>query len=229
MYAVSVRQEHERRAVTAAISAAKRSDIARDTRAAAKRNGTTTSLGARLYPVLRLARAPFSLSRSVMKSILVPIDCSNATPRVLDLARQMARALSAEIHLLHVREMLPAMPPSVVGYGVAGMAELMPMSSNPIPVLDPMPQPAPVNESDKTKLNEWQKQIAQDGVKATLSEPTGPIVEEILREADAINADLIVMGRHGHGAMYNLLVGSVTEGVLKRSARPVLLVPSPKS
>jgi nucleotide-binding universal stress UspA family protein len=164
-----------------------------------------------------------------MKSILVPIDCSNATPRVLGLARQMARALSAEIHLVHVREMLPAMPPGVVGYGVAGMAELMPMSSNPIPVLDPMPQPAPVNESDKTKLNEWQKQIVQDGVKATLSEPTGPIVEEILREADAINADLIVMGRHGHGAMYNLLVGSVTEGVLKRSARPVLLVPSPKS
>jgi nucleotide-binding universal stress UspA family protein len=34
------------------------------------------------------------------------------------------------------------------------------------------------------------------------------------------------MGTHGHGAMYNLLVGSVTEGVLKQSTRPVLLVPS---
>jgi nucleotide-binding universal stress UspA family protein len=50
-----------------------------------------------------------------------------------------------------------------------------------------------------------------------------------LREADAIKPDLIVMGRHGHGAMYNLLVGSVTEGVLKHSGRPVLLVPSPRS
>jgi len=37
-----------------------------------------------------------------------------------------------------------------------------------------------------------------------------------------------VMGTHGHGAMYNLLVGGVTKGVLKRSTRPVLLVPGPR-
>jgi nucleotide-binding universal stress UspA family protein len=37
------------------------------------------------------------------------------------------------------------------------------------------------------------------------------------------------MGTHGHGAMYTLLVGSVTKGVLKHSARPVLLVPAPRS
>ena len=39
-------------------------------------------------------------------------------------------------------------------------------------------------------------------------------------------ADLIVMGSHGHGSVYNLLVGSVTEGVLKISKHPVLLVPT---
>jgi hypothetical protein len=31
---------------------------------------------------------------------------------------------------------------------------------------------------------------------------------------------IIVMGTHGHGAMYNLLVGSATKGVLKHSTRP---------
>jgi nucleotide-binding universal stress UspA family protein len=36
-----------------------------------------------------------------------------------------------------------------------------------------------------------------------------------------------VMGSHGHGSVYNLLVGSVTEGVLKAGERPVLLVPVP--
>jgi nucleotide-binding universal stress UspA family protein len=35
-----------------------------------------------------------------------------------------------------------------------------------------------------------------------------------------------VMGSHGHGSVYNLLVGSVTEGVLKAARRPVLLVPA---
>lgn len=54
------------------------------------------------------------------------------------------------------------------------------------------------------------------------------MAEEILDQANELNADLIVMGTHGHGAMYNLLVGSVTKGVLKHSTWPVLLVPGPK-
>lgn len=162
-----------------------------------------------------------------MKSILVPIDFSDATPRVLDQAKQVAQAFRAEIHLVQVNEIMPAVPPSTFGYGVAGMPELMPMSTGP--VLDPAPNPAVMNESQKAKLNDWQKEISQAGVKVTLHEPTGAVVEEILREADVIKPDLIVMGRHGHGAMYNLLVGSVTEGVLKRSNRPVLLVPSSRS
>jgi nucleotide-binding universal stress UspA family protein len=161
-----------------------------------------------------------------MKSILVPIDFSDATPRVLDQAKQVAQAFRAEIHLVHVNEIIPSVPPTTFGYGVAGMPELTPMSTSPM--LDPA-IPAVVNESQKAKLNDWQKEINQAGVKVTLREPTGDVVEEILREADAIKPDLIVMGRHGHGAMYNLLVGSVTEGVLKRSGRPVLLVPSVRS
>jgi nucleotide-binding universal stress UspA family protein len=162
-----------------------------------------------------------------MNSILVPIDFSDATPRVLDQAKQVAQAFRAEIHLVHVNEIMPAVPPTTFGYGVAGMPELMPMSTGP--VLDTAPNPAVVNESQKAKLNDWQKEISQAGVKVTLHEPTGAVIEEILREADAIKPDLIVMGRHGHGAMYNLLVGSATEGVLKRSGRPVLLVPSARS
>ena len=54
------------------------------------------------------------------------------------------------------------------------------------------------------------------------------VAEEILLQEDSLNADLIVMGTHGHGAMYNLLVGGVTKGVLKHSTRPVLLVPDPR-
>ena len=52
-------------------------------------------------------------------------------------------------------------------------------------------------------------------------------MEEILKTAREIAADFVVMGSHGHGSVYNLLVGSVTEGVLKAGERPVLLVPAP--
>jgi len=163
-----------------------------------------------------------------MKRILVPIDFSNATLRVIDLAQQLAKALDAEIHLVHVKELTAAAAPDTLGYGLAGMPELAPMSGVPLPVFDPMPQTVPVDEDEQSKLTHWQDKIAQSGVKVTLHEPTGAVVEEILNEADVANADLIVMGTHGHGAMYNLLVGGVTKGVLKRSTRPVLLVPGPR-
>ena len=163
-----------------------------------------------------------------MKRILVPIDVSDATPRVIDLARQLAKALDAEIHLVHVKELSAAAAPGALGYGLAGMPELAPMSGVPVPGLDPMPQPIAETEDQKSKLVQWQKEIAQDGIKVTLHEPTGFVPDEILDQADAIEADFIVMGTHGHGAMYHLLVGSATKGVLKHSRRPVLLVPAPR-
>jgi len=164
-----------------------------------------------------------------MKRILVAVDFSDATPGVIDIARQLARALDAEIHLVHVRELTATIAPGALGYGLAGMPELAPVSGVPVAGFDSMPQTIPESESQKSQLAQWEKEIAQAGLKVTLHQPTGAVAEEILNQADAINADLLVMGTHGHGAMYHLLVGSATEGVLKHAIRPVLLVPSPKS
>ena len=164
-----------------------------------------------------------------MKCIVVPIDFSDVTPPVIDLARQLAKALSAEIHLVHVKELAAAATPGTLGYGLAGMPELAPMAGVPVPGFEPMPEAISEDEGQTSKLAKWQEEIARDGIKVSLHEPTGTVAEEILNQVDELNADLIVMGTHGHSAMYNLLVGSATKGVLKRSTRPVLLVPAPKS
>ncbi|PYL06622.1 MAG: hypothetical protein DME33_13360 [Verrucomicrobia bacterium] len=164
-----------------------------------------------------------------MKRILVAVDFSDATPAVIEVARQLAKALDAEIHLAHVRELTAATAPGALSYGLAGMPELAPVSGVPVPGFNSMPQTIPESENQKSQLAQWEKEIAQAGTKVTLHQPTGSVAEEILNQADAINADLIVMGTHGHGAMYHLLVGSATKGVLKHATRPVLLVPSPKS
>jgi nucleotide-binding universal stress UspA family protein len=164
-----------------------------------------------------------------MKCILVPIDFSDVTRPVIDLARQLAKVFGAEIHLVHVKELTAATAPGTLGYGLAGMPELAPMSGVPVPDFKPMPEAIPQDQGDKSKLAKWQEAIAPDGIKVSLHEPTGTVAKEILSQADELNADLIVMGTHGHGAIYNLLVGSATNGVLKHSTRPVLLVPGPRS
>jgi nucleotide-binding universal stress UspA family protein len=163
-----------------------------------------------------------------MKCILVPIDFSDVTPLVIDLARHLAKPLAAEIHLIHVKQFTAATAPGTLGYGLAGMPELAPMSGLPIPGFEPMPETIAEDEGQRAKLAGWQEKIARDGIKVSLHQPSGAVAEEILEQADEINADLIVMGTHGHGAMYKLLVGSATKGVLKHSTRPVLLVPGPK-
>ena len=170
--------------------------------------------------------APDKLEMARMKTILVAIDFSDITRAVINVARQIAKALDAEVHLVHVREFRAAAAPGSLGYGLAGMAELAPMSGVPMPGLEPTA--VAESEDDKSKLVQWQTAISQENINVTVHEATGPAAEEILSQAHTVNADLIVMGTHGHGAMYNLLVGSATEGVLKHSTRPVLLVPGPR-
>ena len=52
--------------------------------------------------------------------------------------------------------------------------------------------------------------------------------EEILKEAADSDCDLIVMGTHGKGPLENTFVGSVARQVLRRTRRPVFVVPLPK-
>ena len=53
----------------------------------------------------------------------------------------------------------------------------------------------------------------------------GP-VEEILKVADSVKADIIVMGTHGHTGLSRLLMGSVAEGVMRKAPCPVLTIRS---
>src|SRR5262249_36094409 len=122
-----------------------------------------------------------------MKRILVPIDFSAATRRVVDLASQLAKSLGAEIHLIHVRELVPVVPPGAAGYGAAGMAELMPIST--LPIGQPIPETIIPDESETEKLTEWQREFERDGVRVTAHRAVGDVVNEVLRVAAETNPD----------------------------------------
>ncbi|MEY2831959.1 MAG: hypothetical protein RLZZ574_1217, partial [Cyanobacteriota bacterium] len=54
----------------------------------------------------------------------------------------------------------------------------------------------------------------------------GATIETILREASKLRADMIIIGSHGHGALYRALVGNVTEGVIRKALCPILVIPA---
>ena len=84
----------------------------------------------------------------------------------------------------------------------------------------------PPNEKQPGQLEALAQDLTRRGLEAFVHERDGSVVEEILRAAEDLAVNLMVVGSHGHGAVYNLLVGSVTEGILKANRRPVLVVPT---
>ena len=52
--------------------------------------------------------------------------------------------------------------------------------------------------------------------------------EEILKKADELSCDAIVMGTHGKGIIKNTFLGSITKRVLRRVRKPVFIIPLPK-
>jgi nucleotide-binding universal stress UspA family protein len=55
----------------------------------------------------------------------------------------------------------------------------------------------------------------------------GPSTDVILEAADEYEADVIVMGTHGRTGFRRLVLGSVTEEVLRKARCPVLTVKAP--
>jgi nucleotide-binding universal stress UspA family protein len=68
------------------------------------------------------------------------------------------------------------------------------------------------------------KFLARHGIEAKSGRKVGLVGETIATFADAGKFDLIVMGSHGHGALGNLVMGSVATQVLAHGNVPVLLV-----
>jgi nucleotide-binding universal stress UspA family protein len=65
---------------------------------------------------------------------------------------------------------------------------------------------------------------ARHAVQPELHLVVGNVLAEIASHADAIDADLLVMGARGAGFVRELLIGSTTERVLRKVTRPLLVV-----
>ena len=152
-----------------------------------------------------------------MKRILVAIDLSDVTAVMLDVASELASEFKAKLYLVHVAKV----PHTYVAHG--GGAQF---GFDPAYTVLSRDEIAHQLRDEHRELQEHGARIEGEGVQvAALLLPGDPVVK-ILEEAEKLDVDLIVMGSHGHGAIYELLVGSVTEGVLRKTRRPVLVVPS---
>lgn len=146
-----------------------------------------------------------------MKTILAPVDFSNVSSSVVAEAAALARFLDGKVVLLTVVQ-----PPTYV-------ADYAPLLRDIAEITSASERSA----AAKLARLKAETELLSPGVEAV--QRLGDSVTCILEEAERIGADYIVMGSHGHTALYDLFVGSTTHGVLKRAGCPVVIVPAGKA
>lgn len=153
---------------------------------------------------------------SLFSKILVPLDGSEHSMRALDIAIQIAKKFNSKLTLIHV-------------YSV---------SVRPVPVPEPatfapgIPMMAPaeysrVAEAVKSAgariLAEGAEKVKAEGVEVDTLLREGHTVHEIVRAAEEGKFDLIVMGARGLSRIKEIILGSVSDGVIRNAPCPVLV------
>jgi nucleotide-binding universal stress UspA family protein len=138
--------------------------------------------------------------------LLVPIDFEQGSVRALELARELASGLGAEIAIVHVYQ-LP-----VLAYPGFEPAAALPIMTE-------------VAVAARRAIDDF---ATQHGI-TEVSLREGDASTEILAAAAEIGAKMIVMGTHGRRGLARALLGSVTERVVRQSPIPVVTVRAPQA
>ena len=151
--------------------------------------------------------------------VLVPLDGSDLSERALSKAAELATPLGATLHLLQVvsrRPEVDAMRGSNIHALYAGV--------------DTMRQARQEIDRDKTVarryLDDLASRLRDQGIKAETAVLEGYAHEKILEYARENAIDLVVIGTHGYGGFKRMLLGSVTDRIIRSGEVPVLVLPS---
>lgn len=147
----------------------------------------------------------------MFQRVMVPLDGSRFSELAVPTAVGLARRLGGEVHLVTVAHPTP-------GSGLGAVAETGLGSEEA--------RSAATREAERY-LDEARRRMTPeaDGVEITTRViPAGEVVPSLLNEAERREADLVVMTTHGRGGIQRAWFGSVAEGLVRRSSRPVLLV-----
>lgn len=136
------------------------------------------------------------------KTIVACVDGSETGFRAADFAMALASKLGSKILFVNVVGVSTSEPNYGISADMVGSFEVL----------------------GSEALSKCADMAQRNGLQFETEELSGDPADEILRYAKRVNGDCIVIGRKGLGRMEKLLLGSVSEKVLKFSEVPVVLV-----
>lgn len=140
-------------------------------------------------------------------NILVAVDLSPASEIVIEAARGVAELTGVSIFVLHT---------------VETDADFICPEGDPESVHAQIANKFPIEHGRVKALAE---RLQDDGLDASALLVCGSGVDMTLKHAEMLDASLIVVGTHGHSAVFDVLIGSYSAGIIRKSKLPVLVVP----
>jgi nucleotide-binding universal stress UspA family protein len=138
----------------------------------------------------------------MFETIVVPIDGSDHAERAARRGFEIAAHHDSSVHILCVVDTGP-----LGGYQLPGESESAEKA---------------IEERAKALVTEVTEN-APNGIDITTATPVGSAKNEIVSYTDSVGADLVVMGSRGRGGVERLMLGSVTEHVVRTSDVDVLV------
>ena len=140
--------------------------------------------------------------------ILLAIDGSDESKLAAQAATELSRETGSEVHVVYV---LPT-PAQLIGHHLYSDEVRESLIGG-------------AERDAETFLKEQAEKVSSDGGKvADTHLRSGDPDKEILRAAEALGAGLIVMGSRGLGAVSRMLIGSVSDSVVRHAHCPVFVV-----
>jgi nucleotide-binding universal stress UspA family protein len=147
----------------------------------------------------------------MISKILVPTDGSDVAWKSVEYAVDLAKQTGATVVLL-----------SVIDKGFI-IAQSVPDLVTPTHLIEPIEDY--LRQAGEAYLQKAEKLCRKNKVDSEKVIRSGHPVEEIMKEAEKLKVDLIVMGSHGKSSLKAALLGSVTFGVIHKDTKiPVLIV-----
>ncbi len=144
----------------------------------------------------------------MFKNIVVPLDGSETSEKAIQAAAQFEHAADTKLHLVHVYDESAAYAPigmyDAYAYEVSAQVDDQAIKSG------------------RDYLKKVAEESAVDGLEISAHFEIGEPADEILKLAEKVDADLIVMTTHGRSGFERWAMGSVTERVLHHAQCPVL-------
>jgi nucleotide-binding universal stress UspA family protein len=160
------------------------------------------------------------MKTSKMNKVLIALDYNPTAQKVAVTGFSMAKAMKAEVVLLHVIT-------DPVFYATSGFSPIMGFNG----YVDVSPTLRDSVDGLKNAslqfLDKSRQHLGDKTIQILVKE--GDFAETILETAKEEHADIIVVGSHSQRWLENVLMGSVTEKVLHHTKIPLFIIPTKKA